>query len=293
MTTVLDKPTLSAYGWEEHTSPTALNTLPLPPPVENPSDPSAALEQTGGDTEEEDLLQSPERPLQYILGSEYVTSARDQVRFGAGQSGEHFWGWGPDPSAALEQTSQNLKKNFLIPSDPSAALEQTGGDTKEEEYVTSARGQVRFGAGQSGEHFWGWGPDPSTALEQTSQNSKEASLPDLLANALRDLHEVNDEAEEEGIPPPSESVMANADRLIRSIYDILPRQYLVELLPEGVIAITVSGGFRRSVMLLCESDSGALCSVNINGQHRRKRYVNADQLPDRFLREALDELGQE
>ena len=287
MTTALNRPTPSAYGWEEHTSPTALNTQPLPPPVENPSDPLAALEQTGGDTKEEDLLQSPERPLQYKW--EYVTSARDQVRFVEGQSGEHFWGWGPDPSAALEQTSQNSKKSFLIPSDPSPALEQTGVDTEEEEYVTSARDQVRFGAGQSGEHFWGWGPDPSPALEQTSQNSKEEDL----ANALRDLREVNDEAEEEGIPPPSESVMANADRLIRSIYDILPRQYLVELLPEGVIAITVSGGFRRSVMLLCESDGGALCSVNINGQHRRKRYVNADQLPDRFLREVLDELGQE
>ncbi len=129
----------------------------------------------------------------------------------------------------------------------------------------------------------------SAVLEQTSQGAQEA----VLANALRDLYEINDEADEEGIQPPSELAIANADRLIRSIYDILPRQYLVELLPEGVIAITVSGGFRRSVMLLCESDGGALCSVNMNGQHRRERYVHANQLPDGFLREALSELGQE
>ena len=115
-------------------------------------------------------------------------------------------------------------------------------------------------------------------------------LPAPLANALRDLDELKDEADEEGIEPPSESAIANANRLLRAIYDILPRQYLVELLPEGIIAITVPGGFRHSVMLLCESDSSALCSVNMSGKHRRKRYAHADQLPDRFLSEALSEL---
>ena len=125
--------------------------------------------------------------------------------------------------------------------------------------------------------------------EQSSKDAKEEDLVD----ALRDLQEINDEADEEGMPPPSELAIANADRLIRAIYDILPRQYLVELLPEGVIAITVPGGFRRSVILLCESKGGALCSVNMNGEHRRKRYPHADQLPDRFLREALSELGRE
>ena len=115
-------------------------------------------------------------------------------------------------------------------------------------------------------------------------------LPAPLANALCDLDELKDEADEEGIEPPSESAIANANRLLRAIYDILPRQYLVELLPEGIIAITVPGGFRHSVMLLCESDSSALCSVNMSGKHRRKRYAHADQLPDRFLSEALSEL---
>lgn len=131
------------------------------------------------------------------------------------------------------------------------------------------------------------------SFEQSSEDAKEEGLHAPLANALRDLHEINEEADEEGIPPPSESAIANADHLIREIYDILPRQYMVELLPEGVIAITVPGGFRRSVILLCESEGGALCSVNINGEHRRKRYPHADQLPDRFLREALNELGRE
>lgn len=115
--------------------------------------------------------------------------------------------------------------------------------------------------------------------------------PDLRA-ALRDLDEVKDEADEEGLPPPSALAVVNAGRLIREMYDILPCRYLVELMPEGSIAVTVPGGFRRSIMLLCESNGGALCSVNMNGKHRRARYSHADQLPDGFLREALAELEQ-
>ena len=136
-------------------------------------------------------------------------------------------------------------------------------------------------------------PDALVGLKQIGEDARKEDLPVQLANTLRDLHEMNDEADEEGIPPPSELAVANANRLIRAIYDILPRQYLVELLPEGVIAITIPGGFRCSVMLLCESEGGALCSVNMNGKHRRKRYPHANQLPDRLLREALSELGRE
>ena len=136
-------------------------------------------------------------------------------------------------------------------------------------------------------------PDALVGLKQIGEDARKEDLPVQLANTLRDLHEMNDKADEEGIPPPSELAVANANRLIRAIYDILPRQYLVELLPEGVIAITIPGGFRCSVMLLCESEGRVLCSVNMNGEHRRKRYSHARQLPDRFLRETLSELGRE
>ena len=125
------------------------------------------------------------------------------------------------------------------------------------------------------------------------ENVAEKDVPALLAEALRDLHEINDEADEEGIARPSELAIANADRLLRAIYDISPRQCMVGLLPEGVIAIAIPGGFRASVALLCESDGSALCSVNMNGNHRRKRYPHTDQLPDTFIREALSELGRE
>ena len=150
-----------------------------------------------------------------------------------------------------------------------------------------------FEAHQSAEPFSGAFLATLFDLEQIDDDARAKDLPDLLANALRDLQEINDEADEEGMLPPSELAIANADRLIREIYNILPCQYLVELLPDGVIAITIPGEFRCSVMLLCESEGGALCSVNMNGKYRSKRYPQANQLQDIFLREALSELGRE
>ena len=128
------------------------------------------------------------------------------------------------------------------------------------------------------------------SFEQSSEDAKERGPRRRLTRSPRDKRRGR---KTRGMQPPSELAIANADSLIREIYDILPRQYLVELLPEGVIAITVPGGFRCSVMLLCESEEGILCSVNMNGKLQRNRYTHVDQLPDKFLSDALSKLGRE
>ena len=114
--------------------------------------------------------------------------------------------------------------------------------------------------------------------------------PSELRDALTDLNEAREEAREEGFSPPSHLAIENATRLLQEMYSILPRRFEVYPMPDGEIAIDAPGGYGRSVILLCYSDGGALCSVNIDGNHRRARYSNADALPDGFLREALDEL---
>ncbi len=113
-----------------------------------------------------------------------------------------------------------------------------------------------------------------------------------LVDALIDLQELKTDAVEEGIPPPSDLAMSNSNRLVQEIYSISPTKFLIELLPDSSIAITVPGPFRSSVMIVCESFGEVLCSVNLNGQHRRERYSQADSLPNRFLRVALAELKQ-
>jgi len=108
--------------------------------------------------------------------------------------------------------------------------------------------------------------------------------------ALQDLVEATEEASEENFPPPSEIAVSNARRLIKEMYGISRRRFEVYPTPDGEIAIDAPGGHGRSVLLLCDSEGGALCLVNMNGERRRARYSTTEMLPDGFVREALAEL---
>ena len=113
--------------------------------------------------------------------------------------------------------------------------------------------------------------------------------PDLY-DALRDLEEARGEAHEEEFSVPSDVALKNARRLLHAMYRLFPRRFEVYPTPDGEVAIDVPGGLGRSILLLCDSDGGALCSVNMSGAHRRARYSDARGLPDGFVRDALAEL---
>ena len=115
-------------------------------------------------------------------------------------------------------------------------------------------------------------------------------FPARLADALRDLGEVKDEAREEGFPTPADVACKNANRLLKEMYRLSQRRFEVYPMPDGEIAIDASDGRESSVLLLCDSDGGALLLVNMGGEHRRARYSSAHALPDGFVREALAEL---
>ena len=110
--------------------------------------------------------------------------------------------------------------------------------------------------------------------------------PDL-RDALRGLDDAKDEAREEGLLVPSDTALRNARRLLYAMYGISPQRFEVYPVPDGEIAIDAPKGFGRSVLLLCGSDGGALCSVNMGGAHRRARYFDTHGLPDGFVRKAL------
>lgn len=113
--------------------------------------------------------------------------------------------------------------------------------------------------------------------------------PDL-CDALHDLDEARDEAREEGFPAPTDTALENARRLLLAMYGLLPCRFEVYPTPDGEIAVHSPAGSGRSVLVLCGSDGGVLCLVNMNGAHRRARYSDAGPLPDGFVREALAEL---
>ena len=116
------------------------------------------------------------------------------------------------------------------------------------------------------------------------------TVPDMLAIAEQELAGVAEEAQEEGYPVSSDLAFENARRLLPEICQLTPRPVAVYADPDDGTTIDISGGFGRSVLLLCESGGSALCIVNLDGEHRRARYDNSRTLPDGFVREALAEM---
>lgn len=127
---------------------------------------------------------------------------------------------------------------------------------------------------------------------QPAVTSPESATAADLGAALRDLDGAAEEAGEEGFPQPSESALKNARRLLQDLYRLRPSRLEAYPTPDGEIALLAPGGRGRSVLVLCDSDGGALCSVNLNGRHRRARYSTAAMLPDGFVREALSDLDE-
>lgn len=130
-------------------------------------------------------------------------------------------------------------------------------------------------------------------IEKEAQTVNPAAMPDLhedLQDAMADLRSAPEEATEEGYPLPGEIALSNAKRILQRLYTLWPTRFEVYPTPDGEIAVVAPGGFGRSVMVLCDSQGGALCMVNLNGKHRRARYSSADDLPDGFLRESVNEL---
>ena len=131
-------------------------------------------------------------------------------------------------------------------------------------------------------------PSPRIVEFMETAGGRNAALRD----ALNDLDEATAEVREEEFPVPSGLALANARRLLLAMYKLSPRRFEVYPTPDGEVAIDAPGGRGRSVVLLCDSDGGALCLVNMDGKHRRARYSDTGLLPDGFVREALDEVAR-
>ena len=126
-----------------------------------------------------------------------------------------------------------------------------------------------------------------------SRDEVSDAQPQDLERALAELEDLPVEAQEEGFPVPSELAFSHAGRLIRELHGVSPRKYFIYPTPDAEVAIDAPGPTGNSVLILCDSDGGALCLVNTKGKHRRARYESADQLPDGFVFEALTELKRQ
>ena len=139
-------------------------------------------------------------------------------------------------------------------------------------------------------YFWNEVQRETTGFPPAPYTSHAFVEPDDLSEALDDIDNIVDEAREEGFPSPPDDVISTARRLLKSLHKLRPKRFEVYPTPEGEIAIVAPGGPKRSVMALCDHKGEVLCMVNLNGNHRRARYSDANGLPDGFFREALADL---
>ena len=121
----------------------------------------------------------------------------------------------------------------------------------------------------------------------------QGNLPRDLADALADLADASEEAREDGLPIPSQDLLASAEQLLRKLYPVWPHRFEVYPMPDGEIAIDAPNRRGSSVLILCEPTGEVLCMVNNEGKHQRKRYTSPDDAPDVFLSEALASLFKE
>lgn len=133
-----------------------------------------------------------------------------------------------------------------------------------------------------------WTPEQVQAAVTSIESLPTADL----RASLCDLDNAVEEAAEEGFPEPSRLALTSARSLLQDLYRLRPSRLEVYPTPDGEIAVVVPGGHGRSVLVLCDSQGGALCSVNLNGCHRRARYDTATMLPDGFVRDAIAELDE-
>ncbi len=117
-------------------------------------------------------------------------------------------------------------------------------------------------------------------------------LDPVLAEAERELNEVFDEAQEDALPPPVPAAVEAAGRLLREMFRRSPREYSVYPTSDREIAIHGQHANAGSVVVLCDSEGGALCLVSFPRASRRASYADVNDLPDGFLTQALHDLDR-
>ena len=128
-----------------------------------------------------------------------------------------------------------------------------------------------------GEETWVAGSLPTDLLVQPAlqQPYFDVTASPAVPDFLRDLHEVPNEADEEGYPVPPKEILQLAERLGHKILPFCKRKCEVYPTPDGEVALDVSSE-RRSLIIIIEPSATVLCLVNIDGKKRWKRFGSID-----------------
>ena len=117
------------------------------------------------------------------------------------------------------------------------------------------------------------------------------SFDDELQQSLAELQEAVATAADSDIPKPNPEVIQEATRLISTLHEQAPREYLVYLMPNGSIAIDTRATKPDGAFITLSADGSAYCSSRRKGESWRQRYDASGMLPDETLLENLRNLG--
>jgi len=114
-----------------------------------------------------------------------------------------------------------------------------------------------------------------------------------LMDTLADLDCIDGRVEElELDAPPDPSAVANARALIEKIHDIYPARYHVSPTKRRGVAIEAPVKKGAAVSLECAPNDIVYCFVAINGKRRRAKFYQMTDLPDPFIKTALQDLAK-
>ena len=108
-----------------------------------------------------------------------------------------------------------------------------------------------------------------------------------LSDALRDLYDVQEAAQEEGNVAPDDDTVKRAEDILRALYRVSPRPFSIYAMPEGDVAIDADSPEGTKLVVMCDPDGTARCLVYINDALERREYGDPSVIPDSFIVEAL------
>lgn len=120
-----------------------------------------------------------------------------------------------------------------------------------------------------------------TEVDTSSQREPE------LIEALFELYELSDEAEEEEYEIPTREVIRNAGRVLMALYRVDQRRYTAYAMPEGDVAVDAASSQGTKVTIICDCDGSARCLVYWGGKMMRQEYADPGVIPDAFVLGAL------
>lgn len=110
--------------------------------------------------------------------------------------------------------------------------------------------------------------------------------PDLV-EALGDLQTAPIEADGLDFPLPETGTLMHAEKVLRRLYEIVPRLYYVYPMDPGDIAIDAPGANGQSAIFYCYPDESVYCCVNLRGNVVTTVCKSLGDFPDPRVRDAL------